>query len=141
MKKTIYQSFPKNTGLFMDIVVKKNPVYVINWFGYRISILAHITAQKMKFSIKDFFSKRDQSRRKLRIWSHFLKKLLIENFIFCAVLAIVGLALIFVCCSPCIVVNESMSVLPGDATSSDHHDLDVVSCLVNSQIHHLLISW
>ena len=38
----------------------------------------------MKFSIKDFFSKCDQIRRKLRIWSHLLKKSLIENFIFCA---------------------------------------------------------
>ena len=28
------------------------------------------TAQKMKFSIKDFFSKCDQIRRKPRIWSH-----------------------------------------------------------------------
>ena len=40
----------------------------------------------MKFSIKDFFSKCDQIRRKLRIWSHLLKKSLIESFIFCAVL-------------------------------------------------------
>ena len=39
----------------------------------------------MKFSIKDFFSKRDQIRRKLRIWSHLLKKPLMVNFIFCAV--------------------------------------------------------
>ena len=39
----------------------------------------------MKFSIKDFFSKCDQIRRKLRIWSHLLKKTLMENFIFCAV--------------------------------------------------------
>ena len=30
----------------------------------------HITAQKMKFSIKDFFSKCGQIRRKLQIWSH-----------------------------------------------------------------------
>ena len=44
-----------------------------------------ITPQKMKFSIKDFFSKCDQARRKLRIWSHLLKKSLMENFIFCAV--------------------------------------------------------
>ena len=44
-----------------------------------------ITAQKMKFSIKDFYSKCDQIRRKLRIWSHLLKKSLMENFIFCAV--------------------------------------------------------
>ena len=43
------------------------------------------TAQKMKFSIKDFFSKRDQIRRKLQIWSHLLKKFVMENFIFCAI--------------------------------------------------------
>ena len=40
------------------------------------------TAQKAKFSIKDFFSKCDRIRRKLRIWSHLLKKSLMENFIF-----------------------------------------------------------
>ena len=40
------------------------------------------TAQKMKFSIKDFFSKCDQIRRKLWIWSHLLKESLTENFIF-----------------------------------------------------------
>ena len=38
----------------------------------------NITIQKMKFSIKDFFSKCDQIRRKL-------KKSLMENFIFCVV--------------------------------------------------------
>ena len=42
----------------------------------------YITAQKIKFSIEDFFSKCDQIRRKLRIWSHLLKKSLTENFIF-----------------------------------------------------------
>ena len=45
-------------------------------------------AQKMKFSIKDFFSKYDQIRRKLWIWSHLLKKFLMENFIFCAVVGL-----------------------------------------------------
>ena len=36
---------------------------------------SYITLQKkMTFSIKDFFSKCDQTRRKLRIWSRFLKK-------------------------------------------------------------------
>ena len=39
------------------------------------------TAQKMKFSIKDSFSKCDQIRKKLRIWLHLLKKSLMENFI------------------------------------------------------------
>ena len=40
------------------------------------------TAQKMKFSIKDFFSKCDQICSFLWIWSHLLKKPLMENFIF-----------------------------------------------------------
>ena len=40
---------------------------------------------KIKFSIKDFFSKCDQNRCFLLIWSHLLKKSLMENFIFCAV--------------------------------------------------------
>ena len=38
-----------------------------------------ITAQKIKFYIKDFFSKYDQIR------SYLLKKSLMKNFIFCAV--------------------------------------------------------
>ena len=48
--------------------------------------VSNYIAQKMKFCIKDFFSKCAQIRRKLRIWSHLLKKFLMENFIFCAVL-------------------------------------------------------
>ena len=39
----------------------------------------------MKFSITDFFSKCDEVRTFLRIWSHLLKKSVVENFIFCAV--------------------------------------------------------
>ena len=51
-----------------------------------LEILTTDTAQKLKFSIKDFFSKGDQIRRKLRIWSHLPKKSLMENFIFCAMI-------------------------------------------------------
>ena len=41
----------------------------------------------MEFSIKDFFSKCDQIRRKLRIWSHLLKKSLIVKLQFlCSVI-------------------------------------------------------
>ena len=43
------------------------------------------TAQKMNFCIKDFFIKCDHIGSFLWICSHFLKKSLIENFIFCAV--------------------------------------------------------
>ena len=41
--------------------------------------------KKMKFSIKLFFSKCDEIRSFLRIWSHLLKKSLMENLIFCTV--------------------------------------------------------
>ena len=44
--------------------------------------IAHKTAQKMQFSITDFCSKCDQIGRKLRIWSHLLKKSVMENFSF-----------------------------------------------------------
>ena len=44
-----------------------------------------VTARKMKLSIKNFFGKFDQIRRKLLIWSDLLKKYLMENFIFSAV--------------------------------------------------------
>ena len=50
------------------------------------SFFVFYTAQKMKFSINDFFGKCDQIRSFRRIWSHLLKKSLMENFIFCAVL-------------------------------------------------------
>ena len=41
---------------------------------------------KIKFSIKDIVSNGGQIRSFLRIWSHLLKKSLMENFIFYTVL-------------------------------------------------------
>ena len=48
------------------------------------------TEQKMKFFIKEFFSKCDQILRELRIWSHLLKESLMENLIFCAVVILIA---------------------------------------------------
>ena len=50
-----------------------------------IMFLVSQTPQKMKFSIKIFFSKCDQIHSFLLIWSHLMKKSLMENF-FCTVL-------------------------------------------------------
>ena len=44
------------------------------------------TAQKMKFSVTDFFSECDQIHSFPQIWSHLLKKSFMENFISCVVL-------------------------------------------------------
>ena len=45
--------------------------------------LTHLfTAYKMKSTITSFFSKCDQILRKVRSWSHLLKKSLMENYIF-----------------------------------------------------------
>ena len=69
------------------ITIKFSPVY----FGIRHSRYLWTFCQelslhkKMKFYIKDFFSKCDQIRRFPRICSHLLKKFFMENFIFCAV--------------------------------------------------------
>ena len=50
------------------------------------TFVTYCTAQKMKFSIKDFSSKCDEIGKKLQIWSHSLEKSFMQNFIFCAVL-------------------------------------------------------
>ena len=41
-----------------------------------------LLSKNMKFSIKEFFSKCDQIRSKLRIWSRSLKNVFMEYFIF-----------------------------------------------------------
>ena len=41
-----------------------------------VSVINFEHSQKMKFSIKDFFSKCDQTRMILRIWSHLLSEIL-----------------------------------------------------------------
>ena len=55
-----------------------------------------ITAQKIKFSIKDFFSKCRQIHSFLRIWSHLLKKSLMENFFFfCSAFSLCNLRVLY----------------------------------------------
>ena len=69
----------------------------MRWFCYKIwQLLQNVTfikkcictsiftntAQKMKFSSKDFSSKCDQIRSFLRIWSHLLEKSLTETSLF-----------------------------------------------------------
>ena len=52
-------------------------------FIYYLNYEAYDTVQKMKFSIKNSFSKCDQIHSFLRIWSYLLKKSSMENLTFC----------------------------------------------------------
>ena len=59
-------------------------LFSCNWVPF-VWKPATIITQKMKFSVKVFFSKCYQIRIFLQIWLHLLNKTLMENFIFCAV--------------------------------------------------------
>ena len=84
---------------FLKILSKKKKLTVVVFFSFFIKFLdvifiilsfiiyifAGYHCTKMKFCIKDFFSKCDQIHSFLQIWSRLLKKPLMEHFIFCAV--------------------------------------------------------
>ena len=72
-----------------EILLNKSMEELISFFlilNLPMKELRKSAAQKMKFSIKDIFSKCDQILRNLRIWSHLLKKSLMENFFLCSAL-------------------------------------------------------
>ena len=71
-KKLWYRYFPMNFAKFLRAPILRNTS----------GQLLLGTAQKIKFSIKNFISNCDQIRRKLPIWSHLLKKSLMEYFHF-----------------------------------------------------------
>ena len=66
-------------------------ILIVNCLCCSLLVVIHYmfcssTAQEMKFSIKDFFSKYDQICSFMRIWSHLLENYLMENFIYRAVI-------------------------------------------------------
>ena len=114
----------KLKGMDLNLRVISSPVFINNspcqfykTLWRKCSIL---TVQKMKFSIQDFLSKYDQIHSFLRIWSHLLKKSLMENFIFCAVFICIvsgynqGIYSKKTVSSNCIKINLNERVLPKD---------------------------
>ena len=82
----VYQLWP---GAILDISILSGlSQYKLICFFATIHhlLMISVTAQKVKFSIKGFFSKCDQIRSFLWIWSHLLTKSLMINFTFCAVI-------------------------------------------------------
>ena len=78
-------AFCENIWRLKSFICFQPKFHLICSTEFWIRLWKSTTAQKMKCSIKDFFSKCDQIRSFLRIWSHLLKKSLMESFIFCAV--------------------------------------------------------
>ena len=71
-----YEKGDSRPGRMFSFSFRSDLFKLLSWYH---------TAQKMKFSIKDFFSKCDQIRSFLQIWLHLPKKSLMKNFIFRAV--------------------------------------------------------
>ena len=83
--------FQKNTSFRKSPLLRK-PLKgcfcsIKQLFFNQQGLICKLHCKKMKFSIKEFFSKCDQICSFLRILSHLLKNSSMENFIFCAVLA------------------------------------------------------
>ena len=83
--RSVYKIFKTLEKTFLSLVLEES-----TWKSdVKHLVLTHGRKQlwhctKMKFSIKDFFSKCDQIRSFLPLWSNLLKKFLMENFILCA---------------------------------------------------------
>ena len=81
----------KIARIFLKIVNKEAILFLLfitklfSSSQYFIYLLAQISAQKMNFSVKSFFSKCEHVRIKLRTYSHLLNKSLTKNFTFCVV--------------------------------------------------------
>ena len=95
---TIFSELQHYTELLLYCKINIRVTLSENFFGiYDFSVIeifetaSCITVQKMKFSFMDFFSKCDQIRSFLQIWSHLLKKCVMKNFIFCAMYCVVTL--------------------------------------------------
>ena len=94
----------------------------------------------MKFSIKDFFSKCDQIRRFLRISLHLLKKSVMGNFFFCAVIfrnALITEGDFFKCLEWLItfVRTEMMQHVKTRALQNDFHDRITLSDIISGKLY------
>ena len=88
----LYYVLQKELIFHDGVILRKRKLVILHYLSHPILRLAHerhigiwwphTQHKKMKFSIKDFFSKCDQIHSFLWIWSHLLKKSLMENFIF-----------------------------------------------------------
>ena len=74
----------KNTKitLELDLLEKLAKATSLHLRVHQSQMLKNTLYKKMKFFIKDFFNKYDQSGSVLQIWLHLLRKSLMENFTF-----------------------------------------------------------
>ena len=73
-------------GVLLTILRNLSLVCCVLLQEIELQIHSPYTAQEMKFSINNLFSKCDQIHKKLQHCSHLLKKSSMKNFIFCTVI-------------------------------------------------------
>ena len=78
-RKALKPKYFDNETMHLSYIEGQTHIHSDPWLNH-----GTITRRGMKFSIKDLFNKCDQISSFLQIWSHLLKKSLMENFIFCA---------------------------------------------------------
>ena len=77
--------FDFNKIALRSVKLNKSMFFPFDFQRWRLQFLPLHTAQKIKFFIENFFSRCDQICSFLQIWSHLLRKSLMENLIFQAV--------------------------------------------------------
>ena len=70
------------SGFYVTEIFALHELYTLYLDCFYTMNKAHQHCKKMKFTVMDFFSKCNEIRRKLRIWSHLVRKFSRENFIF-----------------------------------------------------------
>ena len=78
--QTLYKNLAADDGRTLS-VLGYFEILCIKWL-IAVNVFIYRCTQKKKFPIKDFFSKCDQIRSFLLIWSHLLRKSLIKNIYF-----------------------------------------------------------
>ena len=79
-EKTVNNVCKKSPSQMFDRVLDISTLF-LSWQSFRIS---HSLCKKWSFSLRIFSVKCDQNA----VWSHLLKKFLIENFVFCVVILV-----------------------------------------------------
>ena len=74
----------RSVNVYLQSIFPTVSILNFNWILFELNLSRRLTAQEIKFSINDFFSRHEQICRNLQICLHLLKQLM-GKFVSCAV--------------------------------------------------------